>query len=159
MATPNLKLITALRKTAEKLSNGAKYQWGHMGQCNCGNLAQELTQMSENEIHAHALQTREGDWSEQTAEYCGISKLPMDVMITKMMEAGLTTNDLQNLEKLSDKNVLARLPKEKRYLSHNVRNDVIIYMKTFADFLEEELFLQSVELPDFAATLETTECL
>ncbi|TAE70280.1 MAG: hypothetical protein EAZ85_12010 [Bacteroidetes bacterium] len=155
MATPNIKLITALRKTAEKLSSGAKYQWGHMGQCNCGNLAQEITQMSENEIHAHALQTREGDWSEQTAEYCGISKLPMDVMITKMLEAGLTTADLQNLEKLSDKNVLARLPKEKRYLSHNVRHDVVIYMNTFADFLEEELFLNSIQLPDFETELQT----
>ncbi|TAG94476.1 MAG: hypothetical protein EAZ20_00860, partial [Bacteroidetes bacterium] len=104
---------------------------------------------------AHALQTREGDWSEQTAEYCGISKLPMDVMITKMLEAGLTTADLQNLEKLSDKNVLARLPKEKRYLSHNVRHDVVIYMNTFADFLEEELFLNSIQLPDFETELQT----
>jgi hypothetical protein len=153
MAYPNNKIIDALRKTAEKLKNGAKYQWGHMGQCNCGNLAQEITSMSEDEIHIHALNTREGDWSEQTAEYCGISKLPMDIMITRMLEAGFTIQDLQNLEKLSDRNVLNRLPKEKRYLSHNSRADVITYMLAWADLLEEQLFLQNVELPNFEQVL------
>ncbi len=148
MASPNHKIIDALKKTAQKLQNGAKYQWGHMGQCNCGNLAQEITTMSQAEIHAHALQTREGDWSEQTAEYCSASNLPMDMMITRMLEAGFTTQDLQHLEKLSDKEVLSRLPKDKRYLSHNVREDVVTYMTAWAELLEEQLFLQSVELPD-----------
>ncbi len=150
MATPNLTLIKAIRKTAQKLKQGANYQWGHMGQCKCGNLAQELIHMSEAEIHAHALATREGDWSEQTAAYCLHSALPMDMMITKMLETGLTQADLQHLEKLSDKEVLARMPIHCPYPRHNVREDTILYLETWAKVLEDK-FLETIELPDFQA--------
>lgn len=150
MAKPNVYLIESLRKTAKKMSEGAPYQWGHMGSCNCGNLAQEITRLSKAEIHAYALQTRFGDWSEQTAEFCPTSKLPMDLVISEMMEAGLTNTDLKNLEKLSDKKVLKRLPLEDRYLKHNKRDDVVKYILTWADLLEEELLakidLEKVEM-------------
>ena len=45
IATP--ELIAALERTVSKLQQGASYQWGHMGACNCGNLAQELTPFSQ----------------------------------------------------------------------------------------------------------------
>lgn len=151
MATASIKLINALRTVARNMKKGAKYQWGHMGQCNCGNLAQEITKMSEAEIHLHALQTREGDWSEQTAEYCPASKLPMDIMVTRMVEAGLTITDLQNLEKLSDKEILKNIPQ--RHLSHNVRNDVVLYMETWANLLEDQL----LENVGFAALEQENE--
>ncbi len=151
MATPTVKLIHALRITASKMKKGAKYQWGHMGQCNCGNLAQEITKMTEAEIHQHALQTREGDWSEQTAEYCPISNLPMDVMVTKLLEVGLTVADLQNLEKLGDRNILKHIPH--RHLSHNVRNDVVLYMETWANLLEEQL-LATIDFSELEAMKE-----
>ncbi|MFY7787420.1 MAG: hypothetical protein ACOVQA_06055 [Thermoflexibacteraceae bacterium] len=146
MATPSINLIAALRNTAHRLKKGAKYQWGHMGQCNCGNLAQELIQVSATEIHQHALLSRSGDWSEQTAEYCPTSNLPLDLMITKMLAEGLTIDDLKNLEKLSDKAILRRIP---RYLSHNSREDVILYIETWAKMLEEQL-IETIELPTFA---------
>ena len=150
MAKSNVYLIESLRRTAKKMSEGAPYQWGHMGSCNCGNLAQEITRLSKAEIHAYALQTRFGDWSEQTAEFCPTSKLPMDLVISEMMEAGLTRTDLKNLEKLSDKKVLKRLPLEDRYLKHNKRDDVVKYILTWADLLEEELLskidLEKVEM-------------
>ncbi|OJJ17468.1 hypothetical protein BKI52_26725 [marine bacterium AO1-C] len=142
MAKPSVNLIDSLRKTARKMSQGAPYQWGHMGSCNCGNLAQEITKLTKAEIHAYALQTRFGDWSEQTAEFCPTSKLPMDLVISEMMEAGLTRTDLKNLEKLSDKKVLKRLPLGERYLKHNKRDDVVKYLATWADLLEEELLGQ-----------------
>jgi hypothetical protein len=148
MATANLPLIYALRKTAQNLKKGAKYQWGHMGQCNCGNLAQELIHMTEAEIHAHALSTREGDWSEQTGAYCAQSALPMDMMITKMLEAGLTQADLQHLEKLNAPAVLALMPAHMKYPRHNVREDTIVYLETWAKMLENEL-IELIELPDF----------
>lgn len=148
MATPNFPLITALKRTAQNLRQGAKYQWGHMGQCNCGNLAQELIQLTEAEIHAHALMTREGDWSEQTAAYCADSSLPMDMMLTKMLDYGLTQNDLQHLEKLNAPEVLALMPAHCKYPRHNVREDTILYLETWAKQLENEL-IESIELPDF----------
>ena len=80
MATANLPLVDALRRTARKLASGASYQWGHMGSCNCGNLAQELTRLTKAEIHAFAMQGR-GDWREQVEEFCPTSGLPMDLLI------------------------------------------------------------------------------
>ena len=50
MAKATPILIEAIRNTAKKLETGAPYQWGHMGSCNCGNLAQEITDLSEKEI-------------------------------------------------------------------------------------------------------------
>ncbi len=145
MAKPSVHLIESLRKTAKNMSQGAPYQWGHMGSCNCGNLAQEITKLTKAEIHAYALQTRFGDWSEQTAEFCPTSNLPMDLVISEMMEAGLTRTDLKNLEKLSDKQVLKRLPKGERYLKHNKRDDVVKYLLTWASLLEEQL-LNEIEV-------------
>jgi hypothetical protein len=112
--------------------------------------------MSEAEIHAHALRTREGDWSEQTAEYCAISRLPMDVVITKMMEAGLTAADLKHLEKLSDKAILQYIPAEKRNLVHNRREDVILYFEAWIDLLEDQL-IADIELPDLHTLITPTE--
>lgn len=123
MARPNPELIDALRRTARKLAEGAPYQWGHMGGCNCGNLAQELTRMTRDQIHQYAMQ-RYGDWNEQVADYCDTSQLPFDVIINQMLGAGLALEDLKHLEKLDDREILARLPLERRFLKHNYRDDV-----------------------------------
>jgi len=146
MATPNLELISALRKTAKKLEEGAPYQWGHMGSCNCGNLAQEVSKLSKAEIHAYAMQNMQGDWSEQTEAYCPVSNQPMDLLMTQMTNIGLTMSDLKNLEKLSDKKILQRLPIEFRYLFHNRRDHVVMYMREWAMMLEEDL-LADITLP------------
>lgn len=151
MALPNLKLIEAMRKTARKLQKGASYEWGHMGKCNCGNLAQEITSMTEHEIHNHAMMTRQGDWSEQTAEYCVNGHLPMDVMISSLLDTGLRLEDLKHLENLSDPEILRKMPFEKRYLQQNVREDLILYLETWANLLEESL-LNQIALPDLSET-------
>lgn len=156
MAQPRIELIDALRRTAKKLQNGAPYQWGHMGSCNCGNLAQEITQLTKAEIHAHALEVGRGDWNEQLNDYCSTSGFHMDLLISQMLQAGFTSTDLKNLEKLSDKKVLARLPWEQRnQLRHNFRDDVVLYFNEWANMLEDEL-LASIQLPDMqpASTLE-----
>ncbi|WP_338874135.1 hypothetical protein WBJ53_00735 [Spirosoma sp. SC4-14] len=146
MARPTPELIDALRKTAKKLQNGAPYQWGHMGGCNCGNLAQELTKLSKDEIHRYALQ-RYGDWNVQVDDYCPTSQMPIDVIISEMLAAGLTIEDVKHLERLNDRQVLVRFPQEKRYLRHNNRTDVVMYMNAWADLLEEQ-FLQKFQLAE-----------
>lgn len=155
MARPNPDLIAALRRTAQKLQKGAPYQWGHMGSCNCGNLAQELTSLTKAEIHEHALAVGRGDWNEQLNDHCPTSGLPMDLLILEMMNAGLTTDDLKHLEKLSDRRILERLPTEKRYLRHNFRDDVVLYLSTWANLLEDQL-LATIELPKFETTRIST---
>ena len=135
MAKPSLKLISALRETAKNLANGANYQWGHMGSCNCGNLAQVLTPFTKAEIHQFAME-KSGDWSEQIQDYCPSSGYPMDMLIEELLKYGLTETDLQNLEYLSDKEILLKMG---RYVDRNNRVDVIDYLKEWADLLEEQL--------------------
>jgi hypothetical protein len=144
MARPTPMLIEALRQTARNLKNGASYQWGHMGGCNCGNLAQELTRLDKNQIHRYAME-RYGDWNKQLDDYCPASQMPIDVIINEMVMAGLQIEDLKHLEKLDDRAVLLRLPLEKRHLRHNVREDVVTYMNTWASLLEEQ-FAEKVSL-------------
>lgn len=145
MARANVELVEALRKTAKKLEKGAPYQWGHMGSCNCGNLAQELLKMSKAEIHEVAMH-KYGDWTEQGQDYCPTSGYPMDEMISRLLNKGLDVEDLKHLEKLSHRKVLERLPTERKYPKHNIREDVVLYMNTWAEILEEEI-LEKVKLP------------
>jgi hypothetical protein len=138
MARVSAELIAAFRKTITKLKNNAPYEWGHMGACNCGNLAQEITQLSKAEIHQYAMQ-KSGDWNDQLMEYCPTSGYPMDLMISKLIEAGLTVDELKHLERLSDPKVLShiQIPK-KHHLQKNKKEDVILYLETWTLILENE---------------------
>lgn len=137
MAKASAHLITALRRTARTIQEGAPYQWGHMGSCNCGHLAQELTVYTKAEIHARALRSRSGDWNEQLIDYCPTSGLPLDEVISEMLSQGLSREDLQQLERLSDPEVLRRIPQGRLPLHHNLRRDVVLYFSCWADLLEE----------------------
>jgi len=146
MAKVSVELTKALRNTAKKLEESENYQWGHMGSCNCGFLAQEISHLNKAEIHSYAMQ-KHGDWNEQLNDYCPTSGLHMDDLITHMLNFGLDTTDLKNLEKLSDKKVLSALPKNRRYLQHNRKQDVVIYLKTWASLMEEDL-VADVKIPE-----------
>lgn len=145
MATATTELVHALRATALRLEEGATYQWTHMGACNCGNLAQTLTRIDRAELHRVALQ-RAGDWSEQGVEYCPTSGLPIDDVITTMLDAGLELRDLGELERLSAPEVLARIPLEERPLDRRERAHVVRYMRAWAELLEERLSPQRAEI-------------
>lgn len=138
MARASIQVIAALQKTIVHLEQGATYQWGHMGSCNCGNLAQVVTNLDKAEIHKSAMR-RHGDWNEQLIDYCPTSGLPIDHIIDEMLVFGFTREDLAHLERLSDPQVLKLLPEDKKYLKHNFRNDVIIYLKAWIKLLENEL--------------------
>lgn len=138
MAKATIEVIAALRKTAENLKNKAPYQWGHMGSCNCGNLAQVVTNLDKAAIHQEAMR-RHGDWNEQLFDYCPQSGLPFDHIIDTMLEFGFTRSDLAYLEKLSDDAVLANLPQGKQYLTHNKSEDVVKYLLSWANLLENQL--------------------
>lgn len=142
--------IEVLRKVAKKIESSSTYQWGHMGLCNCGFLAQEITMLTKEEIHRRAMQ-RHGDWSEQLNDYCPTSGLPMDDLISELLAFGFTREELSHLEKLSEPTVLNALPPGQRNLKHNVKKDVVVYMTTWATNLEEKL-LHSIQLNDLVNT-------
>jgi hypothetical protein len=54
-----------------------------------------------------------------------------------LMDLGLGAADIRHLERLSDPQVLRRLPLEQQMLNRLERNDVILYLNTWADLLEE----------------------
>lgn len=157
MAKPHLSVIQALRQTASNLEKSLDYQWGHMGSCNCGFLAQQITKQRKQEIHTSAMQ-RSGDWSEQLNDYCPTSGLHMDELISEMLAFGFDSEDLKNLERLSDHKILMEFPFEKRNLRHNVKTDVVNYLRAWANMLEAELIdtikLSLNELPLVASENE-----
>ncbi len=142
---PGPELIAALRTTARRLESGADYRWTHMGSCNCGHLAQTLTRLPKEEIHRLALE-RSGDWGEQAREYCPTSGFPMDHVLAVLFDVGLTRDDVWYLERLSDPEVLRRLPLGERHLDHRRRRDVVRYLRTWASLLEDR-WLASANVP------------
>ena len=145
MAFPNLTLIGALRQAARQLKDSAPYAWGNHGSCNCGNLLQVITHLSKEEILRHA-HTGIGEWTEIAEDYCGVTDAPAYLMISKLEAIGLTPPDIHQLEYLTNKEVLAKLPGGFHWLKKNVREDVILYFETFANILEERV-LASIEIP------------
>jgi hypothetical protein len=136
MARPTLELVRALRTTATRLRSGATYKWSHFGQCNCGNLAQTVTQLSPEQVYRAAF-VRAGDWGEQAREFCPASGYPIDFVLQRLFELGLEPEDVQHLERLSDDRVLKLLGVSS--LAHNRREDVVRYLDAWAELLEGAL--------------------
>ena len=137
MAESNPRLIHYIRETADRLENGADYQWGHQGQCNCGHIVQTITELSPSEIYHRVIQTT-GEWSEFANDYCLHTNLEVEEILDTLKNQGLTREDMRNLEYLADESILSKLPGGKRYLEKNKREDAILYMRTWADVLEEK---------------------
>ena len=150
MAYPTPILIEALRTTAAKLEvETTVYRWTHMGACNCGHLAQHLTKKSAAELRRLS-QGKAGEWADQAMEHCPTSNVPMDHVISKLLETGLEPEDIGHLERLSDKRVIRRLPVAERHMDFRNRGDVVRYLRAWANLLEEQLDLQAAELPRVA---------
>jgi len=128
-------LVIALRATAARLASGSRYQWGHLGMCNCGHLVETVCRVPPQRIHVMALE-REGDWEQLANAYCPTSGFAIDDMIAQLLALGLTTDDIGHLEKLDDPMVLAALPGGHRWLRRNERDDVVAYLETWATLLE-----------------------
>ncbi len=148
MANLSVEIIEALRLTAETIENSNNYMWGHMGSCNCGNLAQVITKRSKGEIHAYAMQGQ-GSWNEQLNDYCSNSNMPIDIIIFDLLTFGFSTEDLKHLENLSDPEILEYLGTEKNKLRHNQKDDVVVYLKSWASMLENKM-IEEIKLPSFA---------
>lgn len=138
MAQPNITLVQALNETARRLRDGAAYAWGNHGSCNCGNLVQVVTKLTQGEIVRYAHQGI-GEWTELAQEFCPVTKAPINLVISRLMEIGLTPSDIHHLEYLTDREVLNKLPGGFRWLQRNLREDAIVYFETFAMLIYEKL--------------------
>jgi len=138
MPRPTPELVTALRQSAVRLRSGAPYEWGHVGRCNCGHLVQSVCDLNEREIFK-SFGPELDEWSEHSVDYCEVTGLPLDAIFASLLGVGFGRDDVRKLERLEDESVLARLPEGQRHLRRNSRDDVVLYMDTMADVLEEQL--------------------
>lgn len=162
MTKATIETITILRETAQRLSDGAPYNWCHQGSCNCGHLAQTVTKKSSAEIHALAIQ-RYGEWQDHVREYstvveaeefyrdsidvCSMTGLTVEHIMQSIIEKGFSADDLYHLEKLSHPAILAKIPLErKKNLQYRKREDVILYLETWATILQES-FVEATTTP------------
>lgn len=129
-------LADALRTTADRLEQGATYRWTHQGNCNCGHLVQTISQRTPADIHRLALE-RDGDWAEHARAYCPQSGYAIDHIIDELLAAGLSLQDIEHLERLSDRRVLQHLPPGQRDLDHRRREDTVRYLRAWADRLAD----------------------
>ena len=129
------KLVSAIRRAADNISAGDGYEWGHMGRCNCGHLARELTSLSAADIQRYAME-KSGDWADQVLDFCPTSGMTMDWLISELSSYGLSHRDLIDLERLSNAEVLESAGSIE--LSKNNAAHVAHYMNTWAGILEKE---------------------
>lgn len=134
MARATSEVIAALRTTAARLQAGAPYQWGHAGMCNCGHLAQTVTQLPKADIYREVA----GEWSEYLEDRCPVTGERVDDLAAAMERFGFSPGELVDLERLSDPAVLRALPGGHRWLDHNQRDDVVVYLQAWADVLESQ---------------------
>lgn len=133
MSKLNRHVVEALRTTAKRLQDGADYEWGHAGACNCGHLAQTVTHRCKKEIYSMV----DGEWSEHLNDYCPITGHAVEDVAAQMIAFGFTPSELADLERLEDPRVLERIPGG-RHLRRNDRDDVVLYLETWAQMLVTE---------------------
>ena len=129
------KLIAALKKTASDLSQGCRYEWGHMGRCNMGCLVQNLTGKSDTQI-AKSVNFEISEWSEHANDYCVQSNSSVNKLFSDLQKEGLSYKDVIHIEYLSNPKVLKHISQKK--LRRNQAKDVSTYLKAFAKQLSLE---------------------
>ena len=88
MAQSTPELIDGLRHTARRLADGAHYEWGHMGRCNCGHLVQTITAMSDREI-VEAVDFAMDEWSEHAKDYCAGTGQKVETLFLTLQAVGI----------------------------------------------------------------------
>ncbi len=137
MSQLRITVADRLVETAARLRSGAPYKWTHQGRCNLGHLIQTVTGLAAPKIHEVAIQS-EGEWIDHAAAYCETSGLPVDDLITQVLQLGLSLDEVADVERLSSRKVLRWLPAHRRTLDYRQRDDVVLYFETWAEVLRAE---------------------
>lgn len=147
MANASVEIIQALRNTAKRINQikGA-YNWKHLGTCNCGNLVQELTGQNAKQIHLEGIK-KHGDWEMLVYLYNEESTYQIDQTIKSLLDLGFTLEDIVQLENLSNQEIINNISFLKQNLKRDNKQDVILYLETWANMLEEEL-IQQIEVEE-----------
>lgn len=96
----------------------------------------------------------EGAWEPENVGACQVTGTPLDQVLGQMYALGLTADDVGHLERLSDRDVRRRLGNSKENFPHHERENVIAYLLTWADLLEEQLGSPVEAIEDFLEAAE-----
>ena len=139
MARSSLQLIDALKSAAKKISDDKdSYNWRAIGACNCGNLVQAVTNYNAKEISNFGIK-KHGDWQSISLLYNKDGDYEIDIIIKNLLDMGILLEDFAYLENLN-------CPKVLSYIGGNVNlkkdeaDDAVLYLNSWANMLEEELF-------------------
>jgi hypothetical protein len=136
-------LINALRAAADKAEREPRcYLWMSVTQCNCGLVAQEILGGRTPVHHALHSTTKMGGWEGVGREIavCTSSGLPLNDLISKLVDAGFEADDFGHLEDLSREQIRERagLPEDGIINDREDRTAFIRYARAWADILEEK---------------------
>ena len=132
----NKNLSIALKETVARLKKeDTPYSWGHFGRCNCGHLAQTVTNRTSKEIHQSASYLG-GDWGVRVEQFCPVSRYLIDDIIRQLLTLGLEHQDIAHLENLSDPKILTRSSINGKSLEKNSKSDAIAYLEAMIDYVD-----------------------
>lgn len=154
------ELADALRDAANRIANRpATYYWCSVLTCNCGILAQSICGVTATQLHA--LMFREwpehcgrGIWSDRS-DACSNTDQPLPRVMIRLREAGLTWQDIAQLEALANDRIrsAAGLPANTPAHHHDFANptSVIAYMWAWADMIDEQFAVAATRAAPIAA--------
>lgn len=137
------KLIDALRSAANKVEkNKTIYNWNQRQTCNCGVVAQEITNISITDLTDQMLMiTHLGrTWTELSSlNTCSVTGSSIQDILSKLDAAGLKRSDFTELEYLSNPDILklANINTFQPQYYEN-RDNFVKYARAWADMLEEK---------------------
>jgi alpha-amylase/alpha-mannosidase (GH57 family) len=137
--------IDALKKTLHVLENDlVRYSWSGSESCNCGVLAQCVTNRTENTLNHLVSAPRVGfstdnlgPWA-KWANHCQITGIPFNDVMKTLADCGFTWNEIKHLENLSDKSIVD-FPVHVR----SNKEFVIRYFKAWIQKLENEQVVET----------------
>ena len=140
----NGNLIAHLKKTLEIIENSPRYEWGNLGACNCGHLAQAITGHSRQEIHEWAMEKEGVDWSQKSKYYCPDSGYRIDDIFGTLLKAGFQLEDIHHIEYLNHPEILRHMGASKKGLARNSKKNLYDYLSAWVSLLEKMQANQSL---------------
>lgn len=183
MSTRKQKLIKALKLVINNLKNDtANYEWNHQSTCNCGLVAQAITNLSQHELAelSHSMfdeldkkykdnKSTTISWQLAVKEYCPLTGEPLKDILKKLFQNGLTKEDMVHLEYMTNPAILkksgirvSKFPYFGKFVGsffpikdyHSKQQNLILYLQAWVSILENEI---SIYANDTLSKIELEE--
>lgn len=144
------ELADALRNAVTEIKAG-KYCWADASRCNCGVVAQQL--LGCNSVQLHQKMRSEdivGSWGIRCRDrMCSSTGQPLGVVLDRLVEAGMSYNDIADLEMINNPDIRVRANLGMTVCGEDIRHrpifeefhrpETIAYMLAWADMIDEQL--------------------